>query len=250
MKFQSFFMGRELGPIERLCLASFIAHGHTFVLHAYTPMSVPRGVTLADAATVIPLEARDEFFRIAPDRVSQFSNGFRFHLLHHHGGWWVDTDVLCLSSNVPDDDVVLGWEIEDFIGSAIMKFPAGHPLTAQAIEFWKAHRDVAQWGYTGPALVTRLAREHGLDRVAHPIRTIYPTDSAEAEIVLDPGRRAELAMKIDGKPFLHLWMSMLFFKGRSRDEPPPPNTFLFDMMEQYLGGRMDESAKAPSGSMN
>src|SRR3990172_9496815 len=94
--FRSFFLGSALGVLERACLASFVARGHSFTLYVYEPIAVPAGVALADAARIIPVAERDSFFAIAPGRISQFSNGVRYHLLKEFGGWWVDTDVLCL----------------------------------------------------------------------------------------------------------------------------------------------------------
>jgi len=145
--FRTFFQGPALGVTERACLASFIAHGHALTLYSYEPVEVPAGVARADASAIIPKAEHDAFFAIAPDRVSQFSNGFRFRMLQE-GGWWVDTDVLCLSAAVPTDELVLGWENESTIGSAVMRFPPRHPVIAAANEFWIANRQVPRPGAT------------------------------------------------------------------------------------------------------
>ena len=34
--------------------------------------------------------------------VAGFSNLFRYELLRRDGGWWVDTDVLCLAAELAD----------------------------------------------------------------------------------------------------------------------------------------------------
>jgi hypothetical protein len=41
-----FWHGPALSRVERLCMASFVANGHTVLLHAYEPpTNVPKGVT-------------------------------------------------------------------------------------------------------------------------------------------------------------------------------------------------------------
>src|ERR1043165_8447512 len=46
----------QLSPLERLCLSSFAAHGHRVHVYTYDAIeNVPRGVTLQDAAQILPL---------------------------------------------------------------------------------------------------------------------------------------------------------------------------------------------------
>ncbi len=232
--FHTFFQGPALGVTERACLASFIAHGHALRLYTYDPIEVPAGVQRSDASAVIPKAERDAFFAMAPDRVSQFSNGFRFRMLQD-GGWWVDTDVLCLSADVPDDEIVLGWETEATIGSAVMRFPPKHPVIAAAGEFWAANRHVPTWGHTGPRLVTRLVRELGFtDRVA-PLKSLYPIGWDDALAPFDPGRREEVAALTKGRPFLHLWNSSLFFMSVGRHVLAPRGSYLRAAIDRHLG---------------
>ena len=43
------WVGEGLGPLERLCLTSWVRQGHRVVLHAYRDFSCPPGVSLRDA---------------------------------------------------------------------------------------------------------------------------------------------------------------------------------------------------------
>jgi hypothetical protein len=232
--FRTFFQGPALGVTERACLASFIAHGHALTLYSYDPIDVPAGVERADASAVILKPERDAFFAMAPDRVSQFSNGFRFRMLQD-GGWWVDTDVLCLSANVPAGDLVVGWENDTTIGSAVMRFPPRHPLIATANEFWITNRHVPTWGHTGPRLVTRLVKELGLAELAAPVKSLYPVGWEDALAPFDPGRRAEVEALTNNRPFLHLWNSSLFFMAVGRDLLAPRGSFLRAAVDRHLG---------------
>ena len=97
--FQSFWAGPSLSPYEHLCLTSFIDRGHAFDLYTFDAnLAVPAGVQLRDAATILD---QSEYFvyENGPGRgsPSAFANLFRYKLLQDKGGWWVDTDVICLA---------------------------------------------------------------------------------------------------------------------------------------------------------
>ena len=224
--FRSFFFGHQLSEIEYACIASFIARGHYYVLYCYDPVAVPPGVVIADASKILGADIRDGFFEVAPGRVSQFSNGFRYQLLYQQGGWWVDTDVACLSAEVPPAEIVFGFEDETLVGSAILRFPKQHPLLHDAFRYWRANQNVEKWGYTGPQAMTRFVVEHGLRLRALPAETLYPINWREAACLLDPKARLQVQERVAGKPFLHVWQSALTFNGIPRHTVPPPGCFL------------------------
>jgi hypothetical protein len=45
-RFQAFWFGNRLGPCERLCMKSFLDHGHEYDLYSYTPLLVPEAIRL------------------------------------------------------------------------------------------------------------------------------------------------------------------------------------------------------------
>ena len=94
--FQSFWLGNVLSPYEKMCIRSFIDHGHTFHLYTYSSqLEVPDGVELKDAAELLDLS---EYFTqnkgVGTGSHAPFSDLFRYKLLAQRGGWWVDTDVV------------------------------------------------------------------------------------------------------------------------------------------------------------
>src|SRR5262245_43937505 len=106
---RTFWYGERLSPYEQLCFTSFVAHGHTLMVYAYTKLEVPPGVTVVDAATVIPESSVFVYSSgEGAGSPSAFSNLFRYELLYRYGGWWSDTDVICLSPELPAGDVVFG----------------------------------------------------------------------------------------------------------------------------------------------
>lgn len=82
-----------MSAMERLCIASFLKHGHRFILHTYDrPDGLPDGVEVRDASEIIP---REQSFRLYGSW-SSFSDHFRYALMSRTRGWWSDLDVVCL----------------------------------------------------------------------------------------------------------------------------------------------------------
>ena len=87
--FRSFWLQPELSPLEHLCLKSFLAHGHRFVLYSYNKVTnLPEGCVLEDARQILP---EDRVFTyessVHAGSIAPFANLFRYQLLHEYGGW-------------------------------------------------------------------------------------------------------------------------------------------------------------------
>ena len=106
---QSLWIGDRLSTMERLCITSFLEHGHPFHLYVYDEVAnVPRGVILEDATEIMP---RDKIFRYKEhDSVSGFSNLFRYKLLLERGSYWVDSDEICLAPFPSEPEYVFASE--------------------------------------------------------------------------------------------------------------------------------------------
>ncbi|HLP50938.1 MAG TPA: glycosyltransferase [Chitinophagales bacterium] len=97
------WIGKELSALEMLTLHSFVANGHRFRLWLYNDIinTLPAGVEVCDASTIIPAEnvfayRNQNSFGHGKGSYAGFSDIFRYKLLYEHGGWWVDMDVTCL----------------------------------------------------------------------------------------------------------------------------------------------------------
>jgi hypothetical protein len=141
---------------------------------------------------------------------------------------------MCLSAQIPAGDIVLGSEQPEFVGTAIMRFPCGHPLLTQAERIWRESWAVDTWAFTGPQLMSRLVREFSLGDAVASQHDLYPVAWPQALELFDPARRNEIERAIAGKPFLHVWLSMLPRYGLPRDTVPPPDCALRDLVERYL----------------
>ena len=153
-------------------MASFLAHGHEYHLYTYGTLDyVPRGIVLRDASEILPESA---VFRDREGGLATFADRFRLKLLHERGGWWVDTDFICLKPFHFDSEYVFSSENTQAGGSAvnnaIMKVPAGCPMCESAYRrSMEKNPDALEWGEIGPALLGAQLREFGLERfVATP----------------------------------------------------------------------------------
>ncbi len=210
--FQSFWFGDSLPPYQQLAMKSFVDHGHDYVLYSYKQFDAPKGIMLRDANLILPA-SRIFFYGdragVGRGSVAGFSNLFRYHLLHGFGNWWVDADVVCLSSEVPSSDIFMGWEYDELVGNAILKFPQRHDFVRELMDFSERAGSDVEWGHTGPALITKLAIERGITYLLRPQTFAYPIQSAIALHLLMPSRRDELVELIAGRPFLHIWNEIL-----------------------------------------
>jgi hypothetical protein len=100
---QSLWIGPELSKLEQLCLKSFIDNGHEFHLYTYAEIkNVPEGVIIKDGNEILD---ESEIFRYKNGSVSAFSNLFRLTMLYKKGGYWVDTDVICVRPFKFDEEI-------------------------------------------------------------------------------------------------------------------------------------------------
>jgi hypothetical protein len=233
--FQSFWAGETLSPYEMLCLRSFIDHGHRFELYTFEPdLRVPAGVELRDASEII---GREQFFvyEDGPGKGSPaaFANLFRYKLLAEKGGWWVDTDVLCLSGDIPQFTEFFAAEDDTLINVAILRFPPGHPLMVRCLEQARRMGRTVRWGDTGPYLLTRLVHELGYHDHTLPPEIGYPLHHSHAVDILRPSRCAGLVERTKHAPFVHLYNASLLLRGVQKDKAPPAGSLLQRWIAQH-----------------
>lgn len=231
--FQSFWWGEKLTRYAAVCLRSFIDRGHSFDLYSFNPdLAVPSGVRLRAATELFKI---DDMFFYRTGRgnssPSAFSNLFRYKLLADRGGWWVDTDVVCLASELPSFDTFFALQDENVINCAVMYFPAGHAAMIQCYEeAQRAGRDIV-WGQTGPRLFTRILGEQGLSHHARPSATCYPLHWHQALDALDPARMREICSNTASSLFFHLWNEIYRRQAIDQNALPLDGSFLRKIVE-------------------
>jgi len=195
---QSLWIG-EVGLLERLSMASFVANGHAYHLYSYDePAHLPAGVELRDAAQILP---RERIFRYASGKekggYSGFADVFRYKLLRDKGGWWADTDVICLKPFTHSGPLLLGSERKRLWGRKIcigvMAAPAGHALMQRCFEAANANDPATlRFAGNGEPIVRRLVAELGLESAIAPPEWFNPVNWWQSASIGVPGSAALL----------------------------------------------------------
>ena len=233
--FQSFWFGDTISPYETMCLRSFLDQGHAFQLYTYSSqLQVPSGVQLRDAAELFD---RREYFTYKKGKGAgshaAFSNLFRYKLLADRGGWWVDTDVVCLSSEIPAFDEFFAFQEHNVVNGAVLFFRRGDPLMLECLDEALRIGNDPSWGEIGPRLVTRKVEENGRLRNAQPSVTCYPVHHSEALDLLRPQQFDVMAERIRQSFFLHLWNEVLRRVHVAKTMLPPRGSFLRAIVERH-----------------
>ncbi len=232
-KVQSLWIGPRLSTMERLCIASFVHHGHAFHLYAYDEVqNLPDGVTILDANEILP---RSSIFTYRDNgSVAGFANHFRYKLLMDRGGWWVDLDMVCLRPFDLDCECVVASEPDrggDVPTNAIIKAQAGSALMEYALRVCES-KDPAMlvWGETGPRLIGEAVERLGLGDAVASATTFCPVSYREWDSVLLPGATVTL----DASWSVHLWNEMWRREGRDKDASYPPDCLYERLKSRYL----------------
>ena len=210
---QSIWIGRPFKRLERLCMKSFLDHGHDFHLYTYEPIdNIPDGVVVKDANEILPKE--EIFYSRSRGKISSFANYFRWRLLEMKGGYYVDMDIICLKPFDFEDELVYGWERDDSVNNAVLHTPKGHYLSMimrkacddincfQPIDTYrwaikkmlrkavfgkvKSRPYAAHTEPGGPYYFTRFLQYYELIDHAKPINHFYPVAHDKGHELFDP----------------------------------------------------------------
>src|SRR5438132_12635269 len=111
--------------MEKLSISSFIRNGHDYHLYTYNELPyVPAGTVLKDANEILPASAIFQY-RDRPSYAG-FANSFRYKLLLERGGWWADTDTVCLRLFDFSEEYVFSSEMQgdiEVINNGLIKAP-------------------------------------------------------------------------------------------------------------------------------
>jgi hypothetical protein len=259
---QFLWIGPELSTLERLSLASFLHHGHEVHLYAYDDVrNTPDGAVLKDAAAVI---SRDDIFthtrraKTGKGSYAGFANLFRYELLHRSGGWWADTDVICLRPLDFHEEHCFGHQADGAINNALVKAAKDSELTRLLVKCarrphggmpWqpllkrvtrrakqlrrRRHRGDLRWGQTGPDLFTKVVEHLGLERYAQPRHVFYPVAYDEWELLFDADPRG--AERVRGSHAVHIWNEMLRRAGIDKNGTFAAGSLAERWKAEYLG---------------
>lgn len=210
----SLWVGNKLSEMEILSIQSFISNGHPYHLYVYDQIdNIPRGVIVEDANKIIP--KKDIFYAPGPDgkmHLGSFSDIFRYKMLNLCGGYWVDTDAVCIKPFDFDSDYVFSSQKENdggsLINNGIMKLPKGCEELNYCIEYCEKieNKNLIQWSTIGPRLINDLVKKYNLERYVKSPEVFMPIDWWDALIAFDENKYVDIP--IDSY-CVHFWGGML-----------------------------------------
>jgi hypothetical protein len=158
---------------------------------------------------------------------------FRYAMQAKGAGYWVDLDLYFLRPLDFHDEYVFGWEHETSINGAILRLPADSSMVRELCAipdlnwrppfyglrktiqyYWRrlSQGDIRpenyRWGTFGPAVLTYLAKKHGVANRAQKRPVFYPIRHSDAKMVCGPPEWVERQLTLETRA-VHLWNSVL-----------------------------------------
>lgn len=253
---QSLWIGSELSAIEHLCITSFLYHGQEYHLYVYDDVkNLPPGVILKDANEILP---RSQIFTYAKiGGYGGFADWFRYCLLYKYGGYWVDTDVVCLKPFDFSNEIVFGQVGPSYMGNGVLRFPVQSPILKQLITLCEKPNQFMPWdnlvmkfgkvrrilmgnrpnnilhAETGPHAITNLLTHHGLIDNAKPFYYFYPTAGVQWQAAFDGTLPYTLEFFANSYT-IHLWNEMMRQAEFDKNGTFPPNSLFELLKRRYL----------------
>ena len=235
---QTLWVGDTLSTMERLSLSSFVKNGHDTHLYTYGKINnVPAGVTVKDGREI--LQEKMIFKYKEHNSFSGFSNYFRYKLITEKGGFWVDTDMVCLKPWDFSEPFVFCSEAvlpldqgNTHIGSCVIKGPPGNMLTKNAYEICMSKKpENLAWGEIGPRLVKEVVEKYAMNSFVKAPDWFCPIAGCMWHVFLNP----EAGLQFNDNTYgVHLWNEMWRRSGIDKDQDFHPESFYEKLKRRYL----------------
>lgn len=232
---QGLWIGVELSRMEVLSIRSFLKNGHDYHLYVYDDVkNIPHGTVVKDGADIL-----------SPSRVFQykehksysgFSNLFRYKLLLETGGWWVDSDLVCLKPFDFETDYVFSSEFsggQQYINCGAIKAPAGSDVLNFVWETASAKDpEKLVWGEIGPKLLGEAVREFLLEAYVREPEAFCPIGYADWASILDP----QVSPEFGGATYaVHLWNEIWRRNGQDKNKNYPAGCLYEKLLSVFCG---------------
>jgi len=211
---QTLWVGESLSPMEQLCLSSFLYHGHEVHLYVYSDIAgIPTGVKIRDGREILP---EDMIFLYNEHKsFSGFSNYFRYKMLFERGGYWIDTDMVCLRPFdfkqkfvFSSEEVLPLHQNNQHVNAGVIKAPKGSLPAKHAFDVCMSkEKDKLKWGEIGPRLVKQTVEMFNLQSFVQDYNTFCPIPGCLWHMFIDPQYQENFENN-ENVYGLHLWNEM------------------------------------------
>lgn len=231
---QGLWIGARLSVMEQLSISSFLANGHEYHLYVYDEVkNIPEGTIVKDGNHILPSSMIFQYKN--HKSYSGFSNYFRYKLLLENGGWWSDTDTVCLKPFDFDSEYVFSTELSEngtVTNTGVIKCPAASRVMLYAWETCqRKDPESLVWGEVGPRLFARLVKELSLENHTKSYKAFCPFSFKDWEKVLDPNA----VWDFDESTYaVHLWNEMWRRGGQDKDQRFHPDCLYERLKRKYL----------------
>lgn len=255
---QSLWIGKPLSNLEKLCIQSFLDYGHEFHLYTYAKLDgVPKGAVIKDANEILPSKF---IYGEKTGRIASFSDWFRYALLAKRGGFWVDTDVICIKPFAFTDSLVVGKERYSSVCTAVIgvqqpqhpllvalrdacaDFPKIKPWDDKKLRRrkWKLRllgrgRESTRWGEVGgPLSLTNAMHYFNLMQFAKPHTYFYPIPYEVGDSIFDDTFANGYNWHADTYA-MHFWNNRLktWCPGKDKNSTFAKNSLIEQLKRQY-----------------
>ena len=190
---QSLWIGNKLSKMEQLSIKSFNDNGHEYHLYTYGDVEgIPEGTIVKDGNEILD---KSEIYYYKNGSVSAFSNLFRFTLLYKKGGYWADTDLVCVKPFKLEQPYVISSEpLPDYsdlhINAGLLKFPKGSKEAMGGVVYQRQIKDdilsgKIEWS-GGPLCVKKIVEKYKLDKYVLPWRAICNSSYEDMPSIINP----------------------------------------------------------------
>ncbi len=245
--YQSLWIGNELSNMEKLSIKSFIDSGHVYHLYTYGEVKgIPDGTIVKDGNDILN---EDEIFTYKNGSYSAFSNLFRFALLFKKGGYWVDTDFVCLKPMYFDQKYAIASEPnenynEQLVTSCLLKLPKGSPEAKEGMRIQREHKTKILSGQitwsSGPKSVQEIVDKFNLHNFVIDWKQICSCFCHHSKSLIEPeyqvGEVSDLGTvyKLENMMGIHLWHECWRRNGMSKDAEYSENSIYGALCKRFI----------------
>lgn len=245
---QSFWDG-PITAMEKLCMKSFLANGHPFVLYVYgqPPEGIPADVVVKDANEILPKAELGKFRYI-----QQASDLFRVKMLLQLGGWYTDMDMVCLRPWDFDEDYVFNGIDNDLldgtIQNSVMKVPKNSPLMQYWYDYIQGLTTETKSGLAfealGPQFISQAILKFGLQKFVKNWKFFDPIGWRRISQIIDPTVQWDLGSSYGVHLFHAAWRkNKATIPGIYRMEASPEAEYPAGCIYETLKRRFFETPK-------
>ena len=117
---------KELSPLQFLSFKSFSSSGKNLILYTDNlKRMIPKEIPI-ELKSYKDIDPQGEIIRYGSGTAHRsgspvlYTNLLRYLLLARYGGWYVDSDVVLLKEDLPDDEFWVGYEAPNLVNNAVL----------------------------------------------------------------------------------------------------------------------------------